>query len=186
MDGCRHILKSMFCRIEAGGTKFVCGIGTRPDDLKTAQFPTSTPAITVASVVDFFKTSGPQLDAIGNNDVVRESDRLQLAYEVQRAKWRKEIGIIDTTAANHLHEALQDLSRRPQPDLAGAVYHAMGSLECLARDVTGDPKATLGEVLKRNSGLLPKPLDTALSQVWGYASNEARRTRLTQEKSCSL
>jgi hypothetical protein len=32
----------------------------------------------------------------------------------------------------------------------------------------------LGEVLKRNAGLLPKPLDTALSQVWGYASNEAR------------
>jgi hypothetical protein len=28
--------------------------------------------------------------------------------------------------------------------------------------------------LKRNPGLLPKPLDTALSQVWGYASNEAR------------
>jgi hypothetical protein len=78
------------------------------------------------------------------------------------------------TAANHLHEALQDLSRRPQPDLAGAVYHAMGALECLARDVTGDPKATLGEVLKRNPGLLPKPLDTALLQVWGYASNEAR------------
>src|SRR6202020_3574011 len=75
---------------------------------------------------------------------------------------------------NHLHEALQDLSRRPQPDLPSAVYHAMGSLECLARDVTGDPKATLGEVLKRNHGLLPKPLDTALSQVWGYASNEAR------------
>jgi len=24
------------------------------------------------------------------------------------------------------------------------------------------------------SGLLPKPLDTALSQVWGYASTEAR------------
>ena len=61
------------------------------------------------------------------------------------------------TAASHLHEALQDLSRRPEPDLAGAVYHAMGSLECLARDVTGDPKATLGEVLKRNPGLLPKP-----------------------------
>jgi hypothetical protein len=40
------------------------------------------------------------------------------------------------TAANHLHEALQDLSRRPQPDPAGALYHAMGWLECLARDVT--------------------------------------------------
>jgi AbiJ N-terminal domain 4 len=85
------------------------------------------------------------------------------------------------TAASHLHEALQDLSGRPKPGLAGAVYHAMGALECLARDVTGDPKATLGEVLKRNPGLLPKPLDTALSHVWGYASNEARHVEEGRE-----
>ncbi len=78
------------------------------------------------------------------------------------------------TAAGHIHEALQDLSRRPKPDLAGAIYHCMGALEAVARDLTGDAKATLGEVLKRNPKLLPRPLDTALSQVWGYASNEAR------------
>jgi hypothetical protein len=87
------------------------------------------------------------------------------------------------TAAKHLHEALQDLSRRPQPDLPGSVYHAMGALECVARDVTGDPKATLGEVLKRYPGLLPKPLDTALSQIWGYASNEARHVEEGREPS---
>jgi hypothetical protein len=78
------------------------------------------------------------------------------------------------TAARHLQAALQDLSRRPEADLPGAAYHAMGSLECVARDLTGDPKATLGAILKGHPGLLPKPLDTALSQVWGYASNEAR------------
>jgi hypothetical protein len=78
------------------------------------------------------------------------------------------------TAAGHLHDALQGLSRRPKPDLSGAAYHAMGSLECVARDLSGDPKATLGEILKHHPDLLPKPLDTALSQVWGYASNEAR------------
>jgi hypothetical protein len=78
------------------------------------------------------------------------------------------------TAAKHLHEALEDLSRRPEADLPGAAYHAMGSLECVARDLTGDTKATLGDILKRYPGLLPKPLDEALSKVWGYASNEAR------------
>ena len=78
------------------------------------------------------------------------------------------------TAAGHLHEALQDLSRRPTADLTGAIYHAMGALEAVARDLVGDPKATLGEVVKRNPDLLPKPLGTALSQLWGYASNEAR------------
>jgi hypothetical protein len=85
------------------------------------------------------------------------------------------------TAARHLHEALQDLSRRPEADLPGAVYHAMGSLECVARDLTGDDKATLGEALKRYPGLLPKPLDTALSQIWGYASNEARHVQEGRE-----
>ena len=44
------------------------------------------------------------------------------------------------TAASHIHEALQDLSRRPKPDLAGAIYHGMGALEAVARDLTGDPK----------------------------------------------
>jgi hypothetical protein len=81
------------------------------------------------------------------------------------------------TAAKHLHEALEDLSRRPQADLPGAAYHAMGSLECVARDLTGDSKATLGEILRRHPNLLPKPLDAALSQVWGYASEEARHVR---------
>jgi len=78
------------------------------------------------------------------------------------------------TAAKHLHEALQGLSRRPEADLPGAAYHAMGSLECVARDLTGDPKATLGDILKLYPRLLPKPLDEALSKVWGYASNQAR------------
>jgi hypothetical protein len=85
------------------------------------------------------------------------------------------------TAAKHLHESLQDLSRRPHADLTGAVYHAMGALECVARDLTGDAKATLGEIVKRNPGLLPKPLDTALSQIWGYASNEARHVQEGRE-----
>jgi hypothetical protein len=85
------------------------------------------------------------------------------------------------TAAKHLHEALQDLSRRPEADLPGAVYHAMGSLECVARDLTGDSKATLGEVLKRHPSLLPKPLDEALSKIWGYASNEARHVEEGRE-----
>ncbi|MBV9156183.1 MAG: ROK family protein [Acidobacteriaceae bacterium] len=52
--------------IEAGGTKFVCGIGTGPDDLRTAQFPTSSPEITLANVIAFFKEqAGASLEAVG-------------------------------------------------------------------------------------------------------------------------
>lgn len=84
-------------------------------------------------------------------------------------------------AAKHIKDALECLSRRPEPNVSGAAYHAMGSLECVARDVTGDPKATLGQILKRYPALLPKPLDAALSQIWGYASEEARHVQEGRE-----
>ena len=45
----------MFGGMEAGGTKFDCGVGNRPDDLEIAQFPTTTPAETLDKVVEFFK-----------------------------------------------------------------------------------------------------------------------------------
>jgi len=52
--------------IEAGGTKFVCGVGTGPEDLLTEQFPTTTPDITLAQVIDFFKRhGGGELEAMG-------------------------------------------------------------------------------------------------------------------------
>ncbi len=85
------------------------------------------------------------------------------------------------TASSHFHEAIRDLSGRPDADLSGAIFHAMGALEAVARDLTGDPKATLGQVIKRHPELLPKPLDTAVSQLWGYASNEGRHVREGQK-----
>ena len=85
------------------------------------------------------------------------------------------------TAAGRVHDALLALSRRPNADLAGAIYHAMGALEAVARDLTGDHRTTLGQIVNRNPQLLPRPLDTALSQVWGYASNEARHVQEGRE-----
>jgi fructokinase len=53
--------------IEAGGTKFVCGIGTGPDDLKVESFPTTTPAETLNRAIEFFReySDRQQLAAIG-------------------------------------------------------------------------------------------------------------------------
>src|SRR5947207_12330074 len=56
----------MFGAIEAGGTKFVCGIGTGPDDLKTIQFPTSSPQATLAIAIEFLRgQSRGELRAVG-------------------------------------------------------------------------------------------------------------------------
>lgn len=78
------------------------------------------------------------------------------------------------TGSREIHEALRDLSRRPCPDLTGAIHHAMASLECVARAATGDNKATLGDILKKYPGVIPKPLDAAVEKAWGYASQMGR------------
>ena len=87
------------------------------------------------------------------------------------------------TAQQELHEALMDLSRRPEPDISGAVQHSMAALECVAREIAGNPRATLGEIIKRESGLIPKPLDGAVVKAWGYASEYARHIREGRESS---
>lgn len=77
-------------------------------------------------------------------------------------------------ASQELREARTDLSRRPVPDLSGAVHHAMAALEAVAREVTGEPKKTLGDIIKRHPGLLPPPVDVAASKLWGFASEQGR------------
>jgi len=86
-------------------------------------------------------------------------------------------------AATEIREALQDISRRPEPDITGAIQHAFAALESTARDVTGEPKPTLGKLVPKLS--LPRPLDGALAKLWGYASESARHIREGQVVSFS-
>lgn len=88
-----------------------------------------------------------------------------------------------STSRQEINESLRDLSRRPEPDLTGAIQHAMAALECTVREVTGNNRATLGKLLKRYQGVVPKPLDDALSKMWGYASEMARHLREGQTPS---
>jgi fructokinase len=55
---------AVFGGIEAGGTKFVCGVGTGPDDLVTTRIPTTSPEATVAEAVAWFgeKSIGEKSD----------------------------------------------------------------------------------------------------------------------------
>lgn len=83
------------------------------------------------------------------------------------------------TSRSELVEAIGDLSRRPVPDCSGAVQHSMAALECLAREIAGDRGLTLGDILKRYGAELaiPKPLDSAVEKVWGYASQRGRHIK---------
>ncbi|MGE5674550.1 MAG: ROK family protein [Mycobacterium leprae] len=57
---------TLFGGIEAGGTKFVCAVGTGPDDLRNVtRFPTTTPAETIRQAVEFFRAQPEPVSAIG-------------------------------------------------------------------------------------------------------------------------
>ena len=77
------------------------------------------------------------------------------------------------TAANELHEAIKDMSRRPDADPTGAIQHAIASLECVAREVSGS-KDTLGRWLKNHPDAFPKPLGEYVEKIWGFASEHGR------------
>jgi len=56
----------MLGAIEAGGTKFVCGVGTSPADFETCHIPTTLPDATLAAVFRFFhQHAAGQLEAVG-------------------------------------------------------------------------------------------------------------------------
>jgi len=50
---------SIYGAIEAGGTKFVCAVGTAPDDiLEEIRIPTTSPDETLERATDFFRSAG--------------------------------------------------------------------------------------------------------------------------------
>ena len=58
--------KPLYGGIEAGGTKFVCALGTGPDDVRAlTRFPTRTPDETLAEAVAFFRAQPEPPVAIG-------------------------------------------------------------------------------------------------------------------------
>ena len=59
---------ALFGGIEAGGTKFVCAVGTGPDDMRDeVRFPTTKPEETIGQAIDFFTEQAKKepLTAIG-------------------------------------------------------------------------------------------------------------------------
>lgn len=79
-----------------------------------------------------------------------------------------------STASKELHEAIIDLSRRPLADITGAIQHAIASLECVAREISGERTLTLGKIMERHKITIPRPLDSAIEKAWGYASEHGR------------
>lgn len=84
----------LFGAIEAGGTKFVCGVGTGPDDIEITQFPTGSPAETLAGAVAWLSArSAGGLKAVGIGsfgplDLNPDSPRYGFITSTPKAAWR--------------------------------------------------------------------------------------------------
>lgn len=120
----------------------------------------------------FFRESGIGWDMQEGRIVFRGSE--VFAQATNEALQSLETANLRTTA-NEISEALHDISRRPDPDVTGAIQHAIAALESTAREVTGQANATLGQLIKPLG--LPAPLDKAIEKLWGFSSDRARHVR---------
>jgi len=59
----RRYNQSLLGGIEAGGTKFVCGVGTGPGDVETIHIQTTSPEATTSAAIEFL--GGYSLEAVG-------------------------------------------------------------------------------------------------------------------------
>lgn len=114
----------VFGGVEAGGTKFVCGIGTGPGDLERVEVATGAPEETIRRAVEFFRERGVgrRLRAVG----IASFGPLELAVDSPR------FGRITSTPKAGWRDV----------DMVGAFRRALGVAVGFDTDVNG---AALGE-----------------------------------------
>lgn len=113
--------------IEAGGTKFICAVGTDPTDLLVRRFKTTTPQKTIGEVVKFFKQY-----------TIEESDRRPVAIGIAS------FGPLDLNKESPRYGCI---TNTPKPgwtniNLAGVISSTLNIPVAIDTDVNG---AALGE-----------------------------------------
>ena len=85
-----------------------------------------------------------------------------------------------TVARRELMQARTALSIRPEPDLSGAITHSMNAWLSVSRAIIGNENADPGEILRRKPDLMPRPMDQAIKNLWGYSSQYGRKASETK------
>ncbi len=115
--------KPLYGGIEAGGTKFVCALGTGPDDVRAlTRFSTRTPDETLAETIAFFRAQPEPPVAVGIGS----------------------FGPVDPNPASPTYGYITSTPKAgwPHTDVAGAVRRALGVPVAFDTDVNA---AALGE-----------------------------------------
>jgi hypothetical protein len=103
--------------------------------------------------------------------------------QITRITSEEEINAIDEALAKstplkpvytHLKTALGLFSDRKAPDYRNSIKESISAVEAMSRLVTGNPKATLGEAIKRikEKVELHPALEKAFASLYGYTSDE--------------
>jgi len=76
-------------------------------------------------------------------------------------------------ARAHLRQALEHMSNREAPDHRNSIKESISAVESAAREITGNPKATLGDALREieKSGEMHGALKAGFSAIYGYTSD---------------
>jgi fructokinase len=81
-----------FGAIEAGGTKFVCAVGSGPGDFEATRIPTGSPEETIARVSEWFRSRGEiravGIASFGPVDLDRDSPTWGHITSTPKAEWR--------------------------------------------------------------------------------------------------
>lgn len=120
---------------------------------------------------DYFISNGIGWKIVGEQIETRGDEVFETAIQTV-------VSVLETaklpTARSEIKEAISDLSRRPTPDITGAIQHSLACLECVTREITGDKKSTLGDLMKKSTNVIPAPLDQAVTKIWGFTSEQGR------------
>lgn len=87
---------SLFGGIEAGGTKFVCAVGTNPEDLeKPFRFRTTTPTETIDKIIKYFREQNRKekivaigIGSFGPVDLKKDSPTYGYITSTPKIKWQ--------------------------------------------------------------------------------------------------
>ncbi len=78
-----------------------------------------------------------------------------------------------TPVSTHIKSAIDHLSSKTNPDYRNSIKESISAVESMARAVTGDTRATLGDALRtlERRGALHPAMKEAFSKMYGYTND---------------
>jgi len=134
-------------------------------------------------VVHYFERSMPRLPEYLNTILERElsgfrfvAGKLTDIIGEQEIEMLQEV-LADTRFAGvteHLNRSLELYSDREKPDYRNSIKESISAVESMARIVSENPKATLGDALKEidKKGVLHPALKAGFLKIYGYTSDK--------------